>query len=206
MTSYVDELMVEATIGAQGCPVPIIERMLRSAMVDFYRSTKAWQVVTEVSSVIAGDPEVELELPTGTVINKIYWLKLDGTPLSAISTRSLTTTEGTPTGYASYGGSSTIKLNCKPRNSYILNGVEAEIAVTPLQTLDDLPDYLYDAHRDGILYGALAKLLAMPNTSWTDMTGAMTFASMANSVRNEAVHQVQSNQAPIVRVVRYGGN
>lgn len=205
MTAYVEELLVEALIAAPGCPEPMVERLLRSAMVDFYRDTRAWRYTTEVASVIRGDREVELETPTGTTVGRVYWAKLAGKLLKPLPQRDLRDDTGTPTGFAIEGLSRIVQLNVKPERSYIADGVVAALALQPLHSLDELPDELFALHRDGILYGALAKLLAMPNVAWGSLNDASTYAGMAAGVKLNAQRQADSQQAPVVRTVRYGG-
>lgn len=205
MTNYVEELLVEALIGAPGCPEPLVERMLRSAMVDFYRASQAWRFTSDNTPVIKGIREVELELPAGTYAGRVFWVRLDGRDLRAVSTRSLATTTGVPRGYALDGVTRTLQLDVLPQENYLRNGLVANVAVLPMAELDTLPDELYAFHRDGILYGALTKLLAMPNVAWGDMQGAATYAGMAAVIQNEARREANSLQAPVARKVRYGG-
>ena len=205
MTAYVEELSVEALIAAPGCPETLVERMLRQSAVDFYRESKAWRVTTEVSPVIAGIREVELELPSGTQLASVYWAKLDNKKLDLISSVHLDDRADTPTGLAIEGLSNTVLLNCPPRDSYLRNGLVARVAVMPLSTLDVLPDELYASHRDGILYGAITRLLAMPNVAWGSLQDAQTYAGMAAMVKSAARREAESLQAPVARKVRYGG-
>lgn len=205
MTAYVEELSVEALIAAPGCPETLVERMLRQAAVDFYRDSKAWRVTTEVAPVIAGIREVELELPGGTQLASVYWAKLDGKKLDLISSIHLEDETGTPRGLALDGLSSTVQLNCIPRDTYLRNGVVARVAVMPLFSTDDIPEDLYSSHRDGILYGAITRLLAMPNVAWGSLKDAQTYAGMAAMAKNSARREAESLQAPVVRKVRYGG-
>ena len=205
MTAFVEELLVEVLIGAQGCPEPMVERHLRSAMVDFYRDSCAWRFTTESVAVIQGSREVELELPADTTVRRLYWAKLDDKPLRAVPVRSLRNEDGTPTGYAIDGVSRTLLLDKKPTESYILNGLVANVAILPLLTLDELPDELFMQHRDGIVFGALSKLLAMPNVSWGNLQDAQVYAQMAEAVKRVARREAESLQAPVARKVRYGG-
>lgn len=205
MTAYVDELLAEAAIAAPGCPEPLIERALRTAASDFYRLSYAWRVNTDTLSVQAGSREVDIELPDNTIGVKIYWAKLDGEPLMAVSTRNLSSLTGLPRGYAVDPSGAMLLLDVIPDRSFILDGVELHLAVAPTTSLVELPDYLFLSHRDGILYGAIARLLAMPNVSWASLQDAGTYMSMAAAEQAKARREGEALQAPIVRVVAYGG-
>lgn len=205
MTDYVEPLLVEALISAPGCPETIVERMLRQSMVDFYRDTCAWRHTTDVAAVILGRPEVELELPTGTFISRVYWVRLDGEVLTAISPRNVRGGSGTPRGYAIDGLTRTLHLDPLPEQTYLRNGLVANVALLPLPELDSLPDELYAIHRDGILYGAISRLLAMPNVSWGNLQDAQVYAALAGDLKVKARREAEALQAPVARKVRYGG-
>lgn len=205
MSLYVEELSTECLISVPGCPEPIIERMLRSAMVEFYRDTQAWRLTTDPAPVRAGMREVEIDLPADTFITRVFWAKLDGELLTAISPRDLLNREGMPRAYSIDGLTRSVQLDVIPQDTYLRNGVTMNVALLPLPTLNDLDDTMFAIHRDGILYGALAKLLAMPNVPWTSLNDAGTYAAMAAGIRHEARRQADSLQAPVARKVRYGG-
>lgn len=205
MTAYIEPLMVEALISAPGCPETIVERALRQSMVDFYRESAAWRHTTEVAAVIMARADVELDLPADTFIHRVYWAKLDGKVLTAISPRNVRGGVGTPRGYAIDGLSNTLKLDPVPQDTFLRNGLQVNVALQPLPSLEELPDELFALHRDGILYGAIARLLAMANVSWGDLQSAQIYAGMAMNVKNSARREAESAQAPVVRKVRYGG-
>ena len=203
--NYLKELTTDALISVPGCPEPMIHRALVSAAMEFYRDTKAWRITTDPAPVMQGRAEVELDLPVHTQICRIYWANLDGHPLTAISLQNIRQREGDPRGYAVDGLSRGLLLDVLPENSYLRNGVVVHAALVPTAKLTELDDDLFAMHRDGILYGALTKLLAMPNVPWTSLQDASTFMGMAAGLRNEARREADALQAPVRRVVRYGG-
>lgn len=205
MTAYVEPLLVEALIAAPGCPETIVERMLRQSLVDFYRETHAWRFTTDVSPVIRGRNTVDLDLPASTLASRVYWVRLDGKQLTAISPRNVTQGRGTPKGYALDGITRTLLLDVTPEETFGRNGLVANVALLPLPDIEEIPDELYSIHRDGILYGAVARLLAMPNVSWSSLQDAQVYAAMASGVKQSAKREAESLQAPVVRKVRYGG-
>lgn len=205
MTAFVEQLLVEALIAAPGCPETVVERQLRQAVVDFYRASFAWRVTTDVAPVIVGRREVEFDLPPNTAIQRVYWLRLDDKPLRAISPRNLTGASGSPRDYAFTGLGQTVQLDPIPDASYLRNGAQLHAALLPTPALEELPDELFAVHRDGILYGALAKLLVMPNVPWQDLTSAQFYLQMAVDLQGKARREADSLQAPVARVVKYGG-
>lgn len=205
MTAYIDELIAEALIAAPGCPETVVERMLRSTCVAFYRETFAWRLTTDPVTVIRGSATVELDLEPELLPCRIYWASLAGEQLTATTPQKLAGTPGTPRAYAFAGYSRELQLDHLPERTYTRDGLVASLAVAPTNRRDELPDDLFDAHRDGILYGAQARLLAMPNVAWGNLNQAMVLASLADAEKTKARREAQSLQAPVVRVVKYGG-
>lgn len=205
MTAYVDELIAEALISAPGCPETVVERMLRTACVAFYRESNAWRITTEPSVVVKGNATVELDIESDVQPCRIFWAKLAGEPLAAVSPRSVSGRVGTPRGFAMAGFSREMQLDVIPERTYTRDGLVVHLAVAPVFERDELPDELYAAHRDGILYGAQARLLAMPNVSWGDLNRALAMGSLADAEKLKARREADGLQSSVVRKVRYGG-
>lgn len=202
---YIDGLLAEALITAPGCPETVVERILRTSCVAFYRETNAWRVTTDPIPVIQGRREVELELPADTMACRVYWARLAGRDMRAISPRFIQSHQAPPGGYAFIGNQATFQMDTLPDRTYTRDGLEVHLSVAPTNRRNELPDDLYAAHRDGILYGTQARLLAMPNVSWGDLNTAMAMASLAESEKAKARREAESAQSPVARSVRYGG-
>lgn len=203
--NYIDELLTEALICAPGCPETIVERMLRTACMAFYRETNAWRVTTAPMPVTEGVREVTLDIPPLTIPCRIFWARLAGKDLRAVSPRFLVERRLKPEGYSFVGTPGVFQLDTLPERSYEEDGLEVSVAVAPTVALDELPDDLLFAHRDGILYAAQARLLAMPNVPWGNLQESMAMASLCELEKTKARREAQSMQAPVTRVVRYGG-
>lgn len=203
--NYVEELLAEALITAPGCPETIVERALRNAAGEFYRDSQAWRTTTEPAPVIVGQRGVDLDLPQNTHSVRVFWVRLAGVPLQAISERNLSSNTGEPRGYALSGISRELRLDVLPARTYVRDGLEVQLAVAPTAALDDLPDELFQAHRDGILYGAQRNLLLMPNVSWGNPRAASDMAQLFEAAKFKARREAEAQQSAVVRRVRYGG-
>lgn len=202
---YIEGLLAEALITAPGCPETVVERILRTSCIAFYRETNAWRVTTDPIPVIQGRREVDLELPADTMPCRVYWARLAGRDMRAVSPRHLLEHQAVPNGYAFTGNQSTFQMDTLPDRTYTRDGLVVHMSVAPTNQRTDLPDDLYAAHRDGVLYGAQARLLAMPNVTWGDLNTAMAMASLAEAEKTKARREADSAQSPIARTVRYGG-
>lgn len=203
--NYVEELLAESLISAPGCPETVVERILRTACMVFYRETNAWRVQTDAMPVTEGIREVELDIPQDTLPCRIFWARLAGNDLRAVSPRHLLERKATPEGYSFGGIPGVLQLETLPERTYAHDGLVVSLAVTPTAKLEELPDELYFAHRDGILYATQARLMAMPNVPWGDLNGSMAMASLSELEKTKARREAEAMQAPVVRTVRYGG-
>jgi hypothetical protein len=203
--NYLDALLTEALITAPGCPETLVERALRVSAHEFYRDSESWRVTTDPMPVIKGRTTVDLDVGLDLAVVRIFWARLDGKPLRAMSPRNLTDRTGTPQGYAPNDASNAIQLDAVPLESYLRNGLVVNVALAPDNALTDIPDELFNAHRNGILYGAQRMLLLMPNVPWGDARGAQTFALLFEAEKTKARRTADARQAGVVRKVRYGG-
>lgn len=203
--NYVEELLAESLISAPGCPETVVERILRTACMGFYRETNAWRVTTDPMPVIEGIREVDLDIPRDTLPCRIYWARLAGKDLRAVSPRHLAEHKAPPKGYSFGGIPGVLQLETLPDRTYTRDGLQVSLAIAPTVELDELPDDLYFAHRDGILYATQARLMAMPNVPWGDLNGSMAMATLCEVEKTKAKREAEAMQAPVTRVVRYGG-
>lgn len=203
--NFVDALLTEAVITAPGCPETLVERALRVATTEFYRTSEAWRVTLDPAPVIRGRQEVELEFPPGTFPVRYFWARLDGRQLVAISERRTEGVEGTPRGFAATNDSGVVLLDAIPMENYLRNGLVVHAAVAPTNEQSEVPDNLFNIHRNGILYGAQRSLLAMPNVPWGDLDMAAVYAQMAQQEMLQARRNAESRQSGVARKTRYGG-
>lgn len=203
--NFVDALLTEAVITAPGCPETLVERALRVAATEFYRTSEAWRVTLDPAPAIRGRQEVELEFPAGTFPVRYFWARLDGRQLVAISERRVEAVEGTPRAFAATNDSGVVLLDAIPMENYLRNGLVVHVAVAPTNEQSEVPDNLFNIHRNGILYSAQRSLLAMPNVPWGDLNMAAVYAQMAQQEMLQARRNAESRQSGVARKTRYGG-
>lgn len=203
--NYIEELLAEALITAPGCPETLVERALRVSAHEFYRDSESWRVTTDAMPVIKGRTEVELDVGADLSVIRVFWARLDGVPLTAMSARNLTDRAGTPRGYVPNEVYNTVLLDAVPLESYLRNGLVVNLALAPDNALTEIPNELFNAHRNGILYGAQRMLLVMPNVPWGDMRGAQAFGMLFDGEKAKARRIADARQVGVARKVRYGG-
>jgi hypothetical protein len=203
--NYIEALIAEALITAPGCPETLVERALRVSANEFYRDSESWRITTDAMPVIKGRTEVELDVGADMSVVRVFWARLDGVALTAMSARNLAERSGTPRGYVPNEVYNTVLLDAAPTESYLRNGLVLNLALAPDHALNEIPNELFNAHRNGILYGAQRMLLVMPNVPWGNMNGAQAFAMMFEGEKAKARRIADARQAGVARKVRYGG-
>ena len=67
------------------CPDSLIERNIRSAVIEFCEKTGIYQAELDPLTTVSGIYEYDLEPPSGTVVHKIMNTVFDGKNLEAVS-------------------------------------------------------------------------------------------------------------------------
>lgn len=81
-----------------------------------------------------------------------------------------------------------------------------EVAVAPLRHASELPDRLGLEFGDAIVYGAIARLLRVPQVEWSDYQRAGDYYAMfLQAVEAGATRAENGFKTNRTRVVRYGG-
>lgn len=205
--SYVDELLPQVLPAAPGCLDITARRAIRTSAMEFYRDSEAWRYTTEGSAVIEGLKEVDLSLPAGTSLARVYWARLGNKDLKGVSERWIARDDqrGEPSEFAVVSGSRRLLVYPMPNQTNAVPGIVAHVALVPGLETDDINTELLSRHRMAIVYGAIRTLLATPGSPWTDVNLAMQYAGMYEQEKMMAKRIAQADQAPIARTVRYGG-
>ncbi|QCP84326.1 hypothetical protein EYE35_01130 [Cereibacter sphaeroides] len=175
---------------APGCPQHTAERALRSAAIEWCERTNGWR---SISSFDLTENRQAIVTPEHAVIHKIEEATFDGEPLTPTLF-----TEAAPdelTGEAETGepryltqvgpnevsvypfapGLLRLSLFLKPREDSLF-GTDPD---DPLKdAYNVVPDFMLSQHAERLSFGALARLLAMPNQTFTNPQEAQRYRLM----------------------------
>lgn len=165
---------------ALGCPSPLMDTAILKAASDFCRFTLAIQTIT-TQSVAAGQPDYDLETPTGTQLVSIlgvFYKDIQLGPVALDDVHSGFALRGATVGEQVVQGEPRQFFQKDPLvaaiNVYPVPAVAAADALAiraafePTATATTLPDALYDRYSDGIAAGALEYLTALPSQPFTN--------------------------------------
>lgn len=204
MLDVIEELLPDVLMAAPGCPDMTAERVLSRSARQFCMDTHAWRHTSDSLAVIQGIAEVELYLPAGATLQRVFWATLDGQRLTGLSRAEPRGDPGRPQGFAVASDGQRLQLDRVPEGNYLANGVVLHAALAPKRGTALLPDEL-EPFLDVIAYLAIGHLLAMPSQEWSDRRGASDAMSLYHQQSIRARRQGQQFDQPIHRTVNYGG-
>lgn len=163
-----DDLLPSISLFAPGAAIPAVYFAIRQAAIEFCERTKLWRFEDEFEAVSTDDDQILA--PADAVIHEIEEVRFEGQKLAPKTTRWLddncsgwreSTYTGTP-GYVTQTEPNVLRL--VPRGD---GTVSLSVWLKPSQDADELPDFIVDQYREVIAHGALARLLLIPNQSFT---------------------------------------
>lgn len=173
-----DVLLPNIRMYAPGVADPTAYFAIRQAAIEFCERTRSWRY-EDLFSISAQDAEA-IFAPSKSVIHDIDAVFFDGvklkpkTPvqLDAImpAWRSGSEKPNSFPMYVTQTEQNTITL--VPASAGTLN---ISLFLKPAQDADQLPDFLVDQYREPIAWGALSRILLIPNQSFTNVEMAAAF-------------------------------
>ena len=205
-----DGLVKEVLPYVPGCPDSLVLNNLRSATIDLCEKSKAYVCDLDAITTVSGVFEYEFDQPTGTDVHQVLWMTYDGNDLDPITPRSL------ELNYPDWRDRSAIPQVYLQKdvntfwlvpvpNSTISNGVLASVALKPKRTSNNIDTKFSDSYRDGIIYGALHRLLRIPNRDWTDIGSANNYFSLFSEEVRQAELKGRGGDLGVPRKVHYKG-
>lgn len=166
-----DEFLPNIRMYAPGVADPTAFFAIRQAAIEFCERTRMWQF-TDEWAVNTDDCEGLLS-PAGSVIHEIDKVWFDGKELRKVTPSQLDgflpnwrSGDEKPTGQPGYVTQT--EPNTMVLVPYGTGTVRVTLYLKPSQDCDQLPDFLADQHRETIAWGALARVLMIPNQSFTN--------------------------------------
>ena len=80
-----EDLLSEIIPMVPGCTDTLIERSIRSAVIELCEKAEVYQYELDPITTVSGTYEYDFEVPNGTAVHKILWVTYDGDDLESIS-------------------------------------------------------------------------------------------------------------------------
>lgn len=210
-------------IEAPGAPEPLIADVVMEAIQDFFQDSEVWRHTTATlldwSTGVAFPTLTQgVELPADTRLKRVDVVKYGsgGASLRSLDFRTRQDwdscvsdweqrTSSSPYGWTNdpHGGSPRIVPGADATQTGVL---QVRSIVVPASTMTTIDDYFYEEFGDVWRYGALARLLKMPDRDWTDLALAGYYASKEKEGTKMAESRGQAEFGqPTQRTMAYGG-
>ena len=212
MAIQYDAFLTEILPFARNCPDPTIEAAVRLATIELCEKTEVWQTELDPISARAGVWAYDLEPPANTSIHRIISVldengkRLDPVTSGMLDHRSPDWREspGTPLYFIKKDEESEIWIAPPPAvavtNAFLLN-----VVLKPSMTSSSASNFIMTDYRDTIVYGAIARLLRMPDRDWSNFKTAAVYYNMFQEQLNIAEKRARRGPDGVVPVVQYGG-
>lgn len=162
---------------APGVADPTAYFAIRQAAIEFCERTRLWRFEDEFQ--VNSEDADGLMAPPDAVVHEIESAWFDDHKLTPQTTRWLDRNcvgwqTGLANGFPQYvTQKSQNEVSIAPRGT---GTVRLVMFLKPSQDADEVPDFLVDQHRETIAQGALARILMIPNQSFTSPDAAMAYS------------------------------
>ena len=165
--SFVDYIAADVP----DCPNMVIRRAVTLAAQDFFRETGLWVEECDVTNSTPGDPNVELEIPSNTIIGAVKDLAVNGRHVEPITPEDVNDsdwmTRAVPgTAVRGYWVSGTRSIRLYPILTEAAQ-IAAFVAVVPSETCISFGD-IAQQYFQAIVHGAKWKLQAAPGQPYSN--------------------------------------
>lgn len=155
-----------------GCPEVTVNSALAASAAEFCAETHIWRETLDPFDTEAD--EALYDLDASAVVESVPQLVVDGRELGHVDIRLLDPTRLTDTGIPSHfwvQDDRSVRLFPIPDGVY---PVVATVTLKPSRSARQVPDWIFETFADGIVSGALWRLLRIPGKEWTnvDLAGA----------------------------------
>ena len=205
-TSSWDGCVVDLIPFVPGCPDGLILNEIRSAATELCKLTDVYQETLAPIQMVEGQSTYLLDLPIGTVLEKILTVtsggrELEPTSFNLVASRMPNRGLAQPTHYLKDDGNR-LSLFPSPDDS---GEVTIRVVLRPAATSNGIKSTVLDDYKETILYGALFRLLRHPAKEWGDPKGAEMYGNLFTIGLRDA--EIKSRQADtgIARSTKYGG-
>lgn len=162
-----------------GCPDPTIRSAILMAANEFCRETLAWTEIQDPVALINGEPNYEIDMPSGSFAYTVrdVWLgnrRLSPKTMSALQDAMpqwATSTSNEPVYYNAAPERGLIRVFPTPANA--VGSLVIRAAYVPKLDATTLPDFLGQRYLDTLCSGAKSRLMLLPGQPWSNPQGGV---------------------------------
>ena len=170
------QFLPEVLPSVPGCADLLALNAIRNAVIEFCRGTNYWQERQDPVTVTKTDFPYDLEAPTGAQVAQVLTCMVNGLPTTPLTQDEL---DARVQNWATRESTVIQNYFCPSPNQIVLyplpqDSVEMilRVAYVPLRNSSSVDATVYQNYLEKIAAGALKRLMAIPNQSFTNPQGA----------------------------------
>ena len=178
MAKFLNAFGLKLTEDVLGAPMPLLERNVRLAIIEFCEFTLTWRHELDAMDLVAGTNEYELTVPDFTRLVTVAYAGDDDLRIVPTTMMTLDTTQEAwrKTGTSNRASQAQwyylpdrtkIRLYLTPFEAKT-EGLKVIVVLKPTQDAKSVEDFLYEDHLEAIRHGTLARVLAIPAKEWSN--------------------------------------
>lgn len=209
-------------IEAPGVPEPVLEAAAVEAMQDFFSDAEIWKytvpaLLNWTTALVFPALTAGVEIPAGTRVKRVDEVKYasDGVSLRKLNFHTRQDLDGIFSDWEVKTGSAPLVWTNDPTSADpriipiatadVNSSLKVRVILVPT-TLTDIPDFFYDEFSNAFRWGALARLLKMPDRDWTNNALASVYQRRYDDEIIKAKSRAQAGFGqPNQRTMAYGG-
>ena len=213
-TTLYSDLSDEVQLHTESVPRATIDLFVRRACIQLCRQSRIWKLQGQ-ETLVPGEDDVCIDSwindagSTEKSMITIEELRYEGVPLRRYTEKQikdLTDEFSKPCGFYQPNLSYITVTNVPDAFYENDDYIEYTVSVAPSSSSTGMDSDIMERYRDGIIYGTVGMLFAVPRKTWTNQASAAYY--MAEFARYIAEATTDANQEfarRIPRVVKYGG-
>lgn len=178
-TQSYESLVRDIVMYAPHCPENMAAHAAKMTVIDFCRRTHWWKYTSEPIDLTAGEPNYDVEVPNGTEPISVVAAWYNDRPLwpmgfstrNRFQFRNLSTHIGAPQAF-SQDSPTQLALLPVPKNDET-GALVLTVALQPKRSATGADRDMMERFFDALVYGSLARVLAIPNQPFTSPDMAM---------------------------------
>lgn len=175
-----DTLVRDIQMYAPHCPDTTALHAAKMTTIDFCRRTQWWKYTSEPTTVVADQETYDVEVPAGTEPISVVAAWYNDRPLwpmgfstrNRFQFRNLTTTTSAPQAFAQETPGQLTLLPVPQQTE--TGALVTTVAIQPKRSATGADRDMMERFFDALVYGSLARVLAIPNQPFSNMEVAMT--------------------------------
>lgn len=167
-----DKFMPRLLPWVTGCPVPLAQQELVRSAIAFCEETNAICTDTGPINIVVGGAEYDSEIDFEQELTRVMGAWLGDTPIGLLGPGHHSENNGHAVGVR-VSSMNTVTLVPTP-DAQITGQLRLRVATRPKITAKRLDDTLLNKWSEGVVFGAIARLAALPGQPFSDLTQAQS--------------------------------